>query len=114
MRAILQQAAAGWFWLNVAALPVFAQVDRIGGPVEFRSADRPIPTPTLQFPESASSDSSKLHSIGLPPADEVLKQIDKELGRTGVKSSAEGDLGRPGSSARITEPRRGLEGSTFK
>jgi hypothetical protein len=114
MRAILRQAAAGWVWLNATALPVFAQADRMGGPVEFRSADRPIPAPTLQFPESASSESSKLLSIGPSPADEVLKQIDKELGRTGVKSSADGDLGRPGSSARISEPRRGLEGNTFK
>jgi hypothetical protein len=114
MRAVLRQAAAGWFWLNVAALPLFAQADRMGGPIEFRSADRPIPSPTLQFPESASSDVSKLLSMGLPAAEEVLKRIDKDLSRSGMPSSAEAELGRSGSSPRITEPGRGLEGSTFK
>jgi len=114
MRAGLQQATAGWFWLSVAALPAFAQADRMGGPIEFRSVDRPIPSPTLQFPESTSFELRRFLLPGLPSPDEVLKQIDKDLGRTGVKSSVDGDVGRPGSSAMMSEPRRGLEGTTFK
>ena len=111
---MLRQAAAGGLWLTIGALPVFAQADRMGGTVEFRSADRPIPAPTLRSDDSASSAPNKSFTIGPPAADDVLKQLDRELGRTGTKADAE--AGRPGSSATAGEAadRRGLGGSTFK
>ena len=111
---MLRQAAGGGLWLIIGALPVFAQADRMGGPVEFRSADRPIPAPTLRSADSASSDASKSLTIGPPAADDVLKQIDRELGRTGTRADAE--AGRPASSGAADEAgdRRGLGGSTFK
>ena len=110
---MLLQAAGGGLWLIIGVLPVFAQADRMGGPVEFRSADRPIPTPAVGSADSVSSDLSKSFTIGPPAADGVLKQIDRELGRTGMRTDAEAD--RPGSSATDGEAdRRGLGGSTFK
>jgi hypothetical protein len=114
MRSMLRQATGGALWLIMGALPVFAQADRTGGPVEFRSADRPMPVPTLRSADSASSDLSKSLTIGPPAADDVLKQIDRELGRTGTRADAEG--GRQGSSAEAGEAadRRGVGGSTFK
>ena len=103
-----RQAATGALWLIIGALPVFAQADRMGGPVEFRSADRPIPAPTLRSADSASSDASKSLTIGPPAADDVLK-----LGRTGTRADAE--AGRQGASPEAGEAdRRGLGGSTFK
>ncbi len=112
MRSVLRQAAAGGWWLIIGTLPVFAQTDRMGGPVEFRSADRPIPAPMLKSTDSLSSDPSKSFTIGPPAADDVLKQIDRELGRTETKAEA----GPQGSSAAADEPaeKRGLGGSTFK
>jgi hypothetical protein len=114
MRSILRKAAGGGLWLLIGALPVFAQADRMGGPVEFRSADLPIPAPTLRSADSGSSDASKSLTIGPPAADDVLKQIDRELGRTETRADAE--AGRhQGSSAEAGEAdRRGLGGSTFK
>jgi len=111
---MLRQAAVGGLWLIIGAVPVFAQADRMGGPVEFRSADRPIPEPTLRSADSASSDAGKSFTIGPPAADDVLKQIDRELGRTGTRADAE--AGRPASSGAADEAgdRRGLGGSTFK
>jgi hypothetical protein len=107
MHCIVRRAGAGCLWLSVVAYPAFAQIDRIGGPVEFRSADRPIPAPTL---ESVSSELRKSLPISPPAADEVLKQLDKELGRTGTKSTTEVDSARPSSST----DRSGLTGTTFK
>ena len=109
-----RQAATGAvLWLIIGALPVFAQADKMGGPVEFRSADRPIPAPTLRSTDSASSDVSRFLTIGPPAADDVLKQIDRELGRTGTRTDAE--AGRQGASPEAGEAdRRGLGGSTFK
>lgn len=113
MRSMTRQAATGALWLIIGALPVFAQADRMGGPVEFRSADRPIPAPTLRSADSASSDASKSLTIGPPAANDVLKQIDRELGRTGTRADAE--AGRQGASPEAGEAdRRGLGGSTFK
>jgi len=114
MRSMLRQAAAGGLWLIIGTLPVFAQTDRMGGPVEFRSADRPIPAPTLKSADSASSDPSKSFTIGPPAADDVLKQIDRELGRTGTRADA--DAGPRGSSVETGEAadRPGLGASTFK
>jgi len=114
MRSMLRQAAAGGLWLIIGTLPVFAQADRMGGPVEFRSADRPIPAPMLRSADSGSFDPSKSFTIGPPPADDVLKQIDRELGRTGTRADAE--AGPQGSSATAGEAadRRGLGASTFK
>jgi len=111
---MLRQAGVGGLWLIVGALPALAQADRIGGPVEFRSPDRPIPAPTLRSTDSGSSDASKSLTTGPPAADDVLKQIDRELGRTGTTADAEGS--RQGSSAPADEAgdRRGLGGSTFK
>jgi hypothetical protein len=85
------------FWLHVASLPVLAQADRLGGPVEFRSADRPISAPTLRFAESASPDMGKVLPVNPPAADDVLRQIDKELGRTGTRSTSGADHGTLGS-----------------
>jgi hypothetical protein len=68
----------------------------MGGPVEFRSADRPISTPTLRFAESASSDAGKSLPTSPPTPDDVLKQIDKELSGTGSTTGADhGSLGSP-------------------
>jgi hypothetical protein len=96
MRWVLHHTAT-LFWLHVAALPVLAQADRIGGPVEFRSADRPISAPTLRFAESASPDMGKFLPGNPPAADDVLRQIDKELGRTGTRSTSGADQGTLGS-----------------
>jgi len=111
---MLRQVAVGGLWLIIGALPALAQADRIGGPVEFRSPDRPIPAPTLRSADSASSDASRSLTIGPPAADDVLKQIDRELGRTGTRADVED--GRQGSPASTDEAgdRRGLGGSTFK
>jgi hypothetical protein len=110
---MLRQTAVGGLWLIIGVLPVFAQADRMGGPVEFRSADRPIPAPTLRSADSASSDANRSLTIGPPAVDDVLKQIDRELGRTGTRADAES--GRQGSSPETGEAdRRGLGGSTFK
>jgi hypothetical protein len=112
---MLRQAAAGGLWLLIGTLPVFAQTDRMGGPVEFRSADRPIPAPMLRSADSVSSDPSKSFTIGPPAADDVLKQIDRELGRTGTKADAEaGPQGSSAAAAGEAADRRGLGASTFK
>jgi len=68
----------------------------------------------LRSADSVSSDPSKSFTIGPPAADDVLKQIDRELGRTGTKADAE--AGPQGSSAAAGEAaeRRGLGASTFK
>jgi hypothetical protein len=96
MRWALTHIAA-LFWLQVVALPVLAQADRIGGPVEFRSADRPISAPTLRFAESASPDLGRFLPGSPPAADDVLRQIDKELGRTGTRSTSGADQSTLGS-----------------
>lgn len=87
-------------WLSVsAAIPAWAQFDGIGGPVEFRSADRPIGVPTLRVPEwtGLSSDPGKLFSGGPPRPDDVLKRIDVELGQPGPPATSGSDAGRPSS-----------------
>jgi hypothetical protein len=118
MRALVQRAAAGSLWLSVVAFPASAQVDRIGGPVEFRSADRPIGAPTLRFAESGSPDTGISLPASPPAPDDVLKQIDKELGQTGTKSTTGADRGTLGSPETADERsglgRIGVDRTTFK
>ena len=101
-------------WLIIGTLPVFAQTDRTGGPVEFRSADRPIPPPMLRSADSGSSDPSKSFTMGPPAADDVLKQIDRELGRTGTKADAEASPQGSSAAAGEAAERLALGASTFK
>ena len=101
-----------WLWLSLVATPVLAQVDRLGGPVEFRAADQPIRVPTTGFSESVSSDLNKLLGTTPSPADNVLKRIDKEMGQRGANTMATADTSRP-SSSRASEKRE-LGESTFK
>jgi hypothetical protein len=114
MRLLLRPVVA-WIWLSFSVMPASAQLDSIGGPVEFRAPDRPISAPTLGgLDDSKSSDLSKSLSSGLPT--DVLKRIDGELGRTPIRSTVEADVGRRDSTAKIGDRpnQRGLEGSTFR
>lgn len=97
MRPLVRRAAAGSLWLSVLASPALAQVDRIGGPVEFRSADRPVGAPTLRFAESGSPDMGISLPASPPAPDDVLKQIDKELGRASTGSITGADQATLGS-----------------
>src|SRR5690348_9783980 len=109
----LVRSGVVWISLTFSVMPASAQLDRIGGPVEFRTPDRPISGPMLGgLDESKSSDLSKLLSPGLPT--DVLKQIDGELGRTPTRSIVETD--RRDSTAKVGDRpnQRGLEGSTFR
>jgi hypothetical protein len=102
-------------WFSFWVMPASAQLDSIGGPVDFRAPDRPISTPTLKsVDESTSSDMSTSLSPGLPT--DVLKRIDGELGRTPTRSAVEADVGRRDSTAKVGDRsnQRGLEGSTFR
>jgi hypothetical protein len=113
MRSVVRRSEAGCLWLSVVAFPALAQVDRLGGPVEFRSADRPISAPTLRFAESASPDVGQ-SLPGIPPVpDDVLKQIDQELARTGTNSTTGADQGTLRSPER-TDEKSGLGRTTFK
>jgi hypothetical protein len=113
MRSLVRRSAAGCLWLSVVGFPALAQVDRSGGPVEFRSADRPISAPTLRFAESASPEVGKSLPAIPPAPDDVLKQIDKELGRTGTRSTTGADHGTFGSPEKADE-KSGLGNTTFK
>ena len=111
----LLRPALGSIWLALAAMPASAQLDSIGGAVEFRASDRPISAPTLRaLDESKSSDLNRLLSTGVPA--DVLKRIDKELGRTGTGPKAGADVGRRESTSKVGDRlnQRGLEGSTFR
>ena len=110
---------AGLCWMVgilMPAIPVLAQTDGISGRTEFRSADRPIPTPPLGSVEGAASDSKRSLTIGSMSADDVLKHIDRQLARTATGSTAIGDDNRAeASSSRNEAPdRQGLGGTTFK
>jgi len=113
MDFVVRHAAIGCLWLSFVADPVWAQVDRMGGPVEFRSADRPISTPTLRSAESASSDVGKSLPTSPPTPDDVLKQIDKELGRSGTRSTTGADRGSLGSPEKADDT-SGLGKTTLK
>jgi hypothetical protein len=91
-----QWMLAGCLSLIAVGLPALAQLDRIGGPVEFRSADQPIAAPTLRDPESVGlpSDSAKVLGPGPLASDDVLKRIDTDLGRTGMRSTGDVNTGR--------------------
>jgi hypothetical protein len=84
---------------TMAVVPAQAQLDRMGGSAgDVRTPDRPISAPPLRSPEAAGflSDSMKfLGGIGPKSPDEVLKNLDKELGQTS-RVTAEPDLGGPG------------------
>jgi hypothetical protein len=114
MHLVLRCGVACWLAVSVAVVPVAAQVDQIGGPVEFRSPDRPISAPTLRVPESAGlpSDSGKLSSAGMPAPEEVLKRIDTALGRT-LSRSEPGPPGAPDKTDDQLEQRTQTKG-TFK
>lgn len=114
VRWLLQPALAA-IWLTLAVTPALAQLDRIGGTVEFRAPDRPISAPTLgAFDETKSSDVNKLLSTSVPT--DALKGIDRELGRTRTGPPVDADVGRPESTAKVGDRpnQRGLEGSTFR
>lgn len=114
MRSLLQPAFAA-IWLTLAVTPALAQLDRIGGAVEFRVPDRPIPAPTFgAFDDTKSSDLNKLLSTGVPT--DALKGIDRELGRTSTGLPVEADVGRRESTAKVGDRpnQRALEGSTFR
>jgi hypothetical protein len=114
MRMLLRPAVA-YLWLTLSVMPASAQLDRIGGAVEFRAPDRPISPPPLGgLDESKSSDVSKLVSPGVPT--DVIKHIDQELGRTPTPSTMEVEVGRRDSTAKVGDRphQRGLEGSTFR
>jgi hypothetical protein len=51
--------------------------------------------------------------MGPPAADDVLKQIDRELGRTGTKADEASSQGSSAAAGEAAE-RRGLGASTFK
>jgi hypothetical protein len=113
MRVVGRCVAGGCLWLSVVASSALAQVDRIGGPVEFRSADRPIAAPTLRFAEPASPDLEKSLPASPPAPDDVIKQIDKELGKTGARATIGADYGTLGSPEK-TDEQSGLGRITFK
>jgi hypothetical protein len=96
--------------LILAAAPARAQFDRTGGSAgDFRPPDRPIGAPPLRFPEAAGfpSDSSKfLGGIGPTSPDEVLKSLDKDLGRTNTKTIEKRDSDEPGT---VHKPGEALE-----
>ena len=106
---LVQLLAACWLLLCIAVIPALAQVDRIGsGPVEFRSADRPIPAPTLPSGDVTSSDMNKLFAAGAPASADILKEIDEALGRTGSGAPTDTDrarrAGSPSSSSETGPP----------
>ena len=113
MRSLWRPIAI-WIWVTCSVMPASAQLDRIGGPVEFRAPDRPISAPALGgLDESKSSDLRKFLSPGVPT--DALKHIDGELGRTPTRSTAEADVGRDSTAKVGNRPnQRGLEGSTFR
>jgi hypothetical protein len=115
MQSTVQSGMTCWLLLSVAVLPVAAQSDRFGGPVEFRSPDRPISVPTLRFPEAAGLSSDKLSSTsttGMSAPENVLTHLDKELGRT-LSRSEPGRRGPPDKTDDQREERAQAKG-TFK
>lgn len=115
MQSTVQSGLTCCFLLSVAVLPAAAQSDRFGGPVEFRSPDRPISVPTLRFPEAAGLSSDKLSSTsttGMSAPENVLKQLDTELGRT-LSRSEPGRRGPPDKTDDQREERAQAKG-TFK
>jgi hypothetical protein len=102
--------------LGLVAFPAFAQVGQMSGPVEFRSADRPITAPALRFSDSVSPDSAKLFALDPPSPADLLKEVDNQLGRAGTRSTSEQDPGRstPFSKAGELSDKEGLGRSTLK
>ena len=111
---VLLRSVLACGWLAASVMPASGQLDRIGGAVEFRAPDRPIPAPTLGPLDAKSSDLTKLLPTGVPA--DALKQIDRELGRTSMSSTTEADIGRRDSTSKTGERpnQRGLEGTTFR
>ena len=115
MQSTVQSGLTFCFLLSVAVLPAAAQSDRFGGPEEFRSPDRPISVPTLRFPEAAGLSLDKLSSTsttGMSAPENVLKQLDMELGRT-LSRSEPGRRGPPDKTDDQREERAQAKG-TFK
>jgi hypothetical protein len=98
MHSPLLWSVAVWL-MATAAIPAWAQFDRIGGSAEFRSTDEPIGAPTLRIPESAglAPGSGKFYGVGPLPPDDVLKRIDIDLGHPGPTATGGSDTGPPGS-----------------
>lgn len=114
MRSLLRPAVVG-IWLALLVMPASAQLDGMGGSVEFRAPDRPISAPALGgLDESKSSDLNKLLSTAVPS--DVLKRIDGELSRTRPGSTLEADVGPRDSTSKAGDRpnQRGLEGTTFR
>ncbi len=76
-------------WDTVTTATALAQFDRIGGSVEFRAPDLPIGAPPLRDPGAVGlpADAKLLDRMGPPSTGDVLKDLDKSLGRTGTKST---------------------------
>lgn len=115
MQSTVQCGITCWLVLSVAVLPAAAQSDRFGGPVEFRAPDRPISVPTLRFPEAAGLSSDKISSTsttGMSAPENVLEQLDMEMGRT-LSRSEPGRRGPPATTDDQREERAQAKG-TFK
>lgn len=112
MQSTVQSGMTCWLLLSVAVLPAAAQSDRFGGPVEFRSPDRPISVPTLRFPEAAGLSSDKLSTTGMSAPENVLTLLEKELGQT-LSRSEPGRRGPPDKTHDQREERAQAKG-TFK
>ena len=115
MQSTVQSGLACWLLLSAAVLPAAAQSDRFGGPVGFRSPDRPISVPTLRLPEAAGLSSDKLSSsstMGMSAPENALTQLDKELGRT-LSRSEPGRRAPPDKTDDQREERAQAKG-TFK
>ena len=97
--------------LTAAAItvPVHAQLVPGGPSGDFRVNDRPGTAPTAGLPGGPSlpPDSTMFRdTIGAKPPDEILKSIDKDLGRS--------TLERPNTSVQPIDPSRELGSSSDK
>jgi hypothetical protein len=75
------------FAAMTAAVPGYAQLVPGGGSGDFRVNDRPGTAPTVGPPGGPSlpADSSMFRDTSAKPPDEILKSIDKDLGRSTVE-----------------------------
>lgn len=73
-----------------ASVPAYAQLVPGGGSGDFRVNDRPGTAPTVGPPGGPSqpTDSTMFRDTSSKPPDEILKSIDKDLGRSTVGPSS--------------------------
>ena len=77
--------------IEAGTVPVWAQLS--GG-----TQDLPIPSPSLsalETPGLSPDYGQSLHGLGPKPADEILKRLDKDLGRSSVVAPGEHSRDRP-------------------